>query len=119
MRVGEAKNPGPSSNQDNRARWGALEAQDPAAEGFRHALAPGFGAQAGQGEAGEMGMFALHVITVNITSWGSILDMLSCTRADVLLVQEHKLGEERAAEADAWLRRRGWNALFSPAVRGG
>ncbi len=117
LRVGEAQNPGPSSNQDNRARWGAFEAQDPAAAGFRHALAPGFGAEA-QGEDGEMGLYALRVITVNVTSWGSVLGLLATTRADILLVQEHKLGEERAEEAAAWLRRRGWNAMFSPALHG-
>ncbi len=124
MRIGEAANPGPS-NGDNRINWGIMEAQNPRGPGFRDAVALGF--DYGEDEATEeqqlqgrqdVGMYALRIITVNITSWRSVLGLLATTTADVLLIQEHKLGEERAEEAAEWLRRRGWNALFSPAERG-
>ncbi len=122
MRIGEAANPGPG-NVNNRATWGAFTAQDPGGAGFRDAVAPGF-KSGGQGEASEaggdeeLGLFSLKIVTINITSWGSVLDFVGVTSADVLLVQEHKLGKDQAEEAVAWLRRRGWNALFTEASTG-
>ncbi len=122
MRIGEAANPGPGS-ENNRATWGAFAAQDPRGAGFRDAVAPGFGSggacEALDGcEQEELGLYSLQIVTVNITSWGSILDYVGVTTADVLLVQEHKLGRDQADEAVAWLRRRGWNALFTEASTG-
>ncbi len=122
MRIGEAANPGPSSEK-NRATWGAFTAQDPNGAGFRDAIAPGFNGGVRNPEddvhAGEeLGHFSLKIVTTNITSWGSILDFLAVTSADVLLVQEHKLDAARAEEAVSWLRRRGWNALFAAADTG-
>ncbi len=126
IRIGEATNPGPA-NAANRCRWGAFEMQDPEGEGFRRALAPGFGgagARAGQDDdyqemdGEELGHFVLRIVTVSITAWRSILALLAETPADVILVQEHKLNIEEADEARAWLRRRGWNALFSAATSG-
>ncbi len=124
MRIGEAANPGPA-NSGNRSTWGAFAAQDPRAAGFRDALAPGFdiddvdGASDPLGQEGQdLGMYSLRIVTVNITSWRSVLKFLSTTEADVLLIQEHKLGEEQADEAAEWLRKRGWNSLFAPAEKG-
>ncbi len=119
MRIGEATNPGPGGDAE-RAYWGAFGAQVPQRGGFRDALAPGFGGVGGgaglQEEHKEL--FALRMVTVNITSWRSVLPFLRSTTADVLMIQEHKLGREKAEECVAWLRRRGWNALMTPAVLG-
>ncbi len=127
VRVGEAQNPGPP-NGANRVSWGALSAQDPGTSGFRHALAPGFdNGHDGRGEGGhgdleehqEEGLYTLKVITVNCTSWGSLVPFVKATDADVLLVQEHKLmGRDNVDEAVAWLRRHKWNALLTEAEAG-
>ncbi len=65
-----------------------------------------------------MDHFTYKVVTVNVTAWSSALAFLASTDADVLMVQEHKLGPEAAEEAVAWLRRRGWNAIMAPAEVG-
>ncbi len=65
-----------------------------------------------------MGHFALKIVTINITSWGSCLDFIKSTEADVLLIQEHKLDKAQAEEATAWLRRQKWNSMISPAEPG-
>ncbi len=126
VRVGEAQNPGPP-NEANRLTWGALSAQDPGASGFRHALAPGFDdGHDGHGEGGkedigeqEKGLYTLKVVTVNCTSWGSLIPFIRATDADVLLVQEHKLmGRDNVDEAVSWLRRHKWNALLTEAEAG-
>ncbi len=126
LRVGEAKNPGPPSGA-NRLTWGALSAQDPGARGFHHALAPGFSDDSREAvddgdevyRAQEEGLYTLKVVTVNCTSWGSLLPFLQATDADVLLVQEHKLmGRDSVDDAVAWLRRHKWNALLTEAEAG-
>ncbi len=126
VRVGEAQNPGPP-NRANRVSWGALSAQDPGASGFRHAMAPGFDEghhgheDGGNGELEEQekGLYTLKVVTVNCTSWGSLIPFIKVTDADVLLVQEHKLmGRDNVDEAVAWLRRNKWNALLTEAEPG-
>ncbi len=119
MRIGEASNPGPEQTAA-RDNWGAFGAQRPHCGGFRHAIAPGFGTDAGaHDEDGDpMDHFTYNVVTVNVTAWSSALAFLASTDADVLMVQEHKLGPEASEEAVAWLRRRGWNAIMAPAEAG-
>ncbi len=123
VRVGEATNPGPE-RQAERAAWGAFGAQLPWRGGFRDAVAPGFEAsspaedkQAGGDEDGKS-PYVLRILTINVSSWGSLVPFLRDTTADVLLVQEHKLFAEKADERAAWLRRRGWNALMTAAEPG-
>jgi hypothetical protein len=119
VRVGEAKNPGPAKDAI-RATWGAFGAQLPHCGGFRDAVAPGFadperGAPDGDG---KLEPYVLRIATANVTAWSSAITYLHETQADILLVQEHKLGECQAEEAVSWLRRRGWNAVMTPAVPG-
>ncbi len=119
VRVGEAKNPGPAKDAI-RATWGAFGAQLPHCGGFRDAVAPGFadperGAPDGDG---KLEPYVLRIATANVTAWSSAITYLHETQADILLVQEHKLGECQADEAVSWLRRRGWNAVMTPAVPG-
>ncbi len=121
-RIGEAKNPGPA-NPSNRVSWGAFEAQDPRAAGFRHALAPGFQVHDGEespndDQGAEMGTYVLKVMTVNATAWRSMQPLLATTDADVILVQEHKVMYQQVDEMIAWLRVRGWNALVAEAEEG-
>ena len=40
------------------------------------------------------------------------------TDASVVLLQEHHLPPDRCDEARVWCRKRGWKALFSPALQG-
>ncbi len=123
LRVGEAKNPGPGEAEVAcRASWGAFSAQLPDRGGFRYASAPGF-ADPSEGDDGAehqeaLGYFSLQVLTVNCTSWRSLIPVLARTEADVILAQEIKLGPDEADAAGAWLRRRGWNTVMSPSVRG-
>ncbi len=121
-RIGEAKNPGPA-NPNNRVSWGAFEAQDPRAAGFRHALAPGFQMQEGEESSdghqeAEMGTYVLKVMTANVTAWRSMHPLLATTDADVILIQEHKVMNQQVDEMIAWLRARGWNALVAEAEEG-
>ncbi len=118
-RYGEAEHPGPARDAI-RANWGAFGAQTPHCGGFRDAVAPGFTApepDPADGD-GERELYALRIATANVTAWGSAIAYLHDTLADVVLVQEHKLGERQADEAISWLRRRGWNAVMTPAVPG-
>ncbi len=123
LRVGEAKNPGPGDAKEaRRTSWGAFSAQHPHCGGFRHASAPGFSPEPEGADCDEpkddMGYYALRVLTANCTSWGSLVPLLARTEADVMLVQELRIGPEQADAKVAWLRRRGWNAIISPAVLG-
>ncbi len=118
LRIGEAKipGPGPTARRDN---WGILSAQRPNHGGFRDACAPGFSEGSGEHEEDPpMDLYALKVATANVTSWGSAIAFLNRTEADLVLVQEHKLGQERMEAAIVWLRRRGWNAIMAPAKIG-
>ncbi len=120
LRVGEAENPGPCGDHAERAVWGAFGAQAPRTEGFHDVVAPGFesaGNSDADGEAGQE-VFTLRIVTVNVTTWTSLERFLARTSADVVLVQEHKIVRARADDKVAWLRRRGWNALFAPAELG-
>ncbi len=117
-RFGEADHPGPGASA-KRDQWGILSAQRPNHGGFRHACAPGFQDELiDDGDCPPKDMFALKIATANVTSWGSAINFLHRTDADLLLIQEHKLGEERMEAAIVWLRRRGWHAIMAPAKRG-
>ncbi len=118
IRVGEAQNPGLGSA--TRASWGAFEAQMPRCGGFEDVVAPGFG-QRDDVEGDQVkteGLDTLRVITANVTAWNSFIPFLRRTNADVVRIQEHKLTRAKADERVAWLRRRGWDALMTPAERG-
>ncbi len=117
-RYGEAEHPGPGASA-RRDNWGILSAQRPNHGGFRHACAPGFKDECDDcGDSPPMDMYALKIATANVTSWGSAITFLHRTDADLVLVQEHKLGEERMEAAIVWLRRRGWHAIMAPAKLG-
>ena len=62
--------------------------------------------------------WALKVETVNSSNWGPAKSWLSMTDASVVLLQEHHLSPDRCVEARAWCQKRGWKALFSPALPG-
>ena len=62
--------------------------------------------------------WALKVETVNSSNWGSAKSWLSKTDAPVVVLQEHHLPPDRCDEAWVWCRKRGWKALFSPALQG-
>ena len=62
--------------------------------------------------------WAVKVETVNSSNWGPAKSWLSMTDASVVLLQEHHLPPDRCDEARAWCRKRGWKALFSPALQG-
>ncbi len=101
LRIDEAKNPGPGyAKEARRASWGACPAQHPHCGGFRHASAPGFSQASDEGDEMEpkddMGYYALQVLTASCTSWRSLVPLLARTEADVLLVQELRLGPEQA-----------------------
>ena len=57
-------------------------------------------------------------MTFNGTSWGTAKAYLTAAPARilVLLVQEHHLVGQAAAEASAWARSHGWKSLFTDAV---
>ncbi len=118
LRIGEAKNPGPSGAV--RRCWGAFGAQIPTEGGFQDVIAPGFNLapteDARDGQCKEL--YALKVATANVTSWRSLTRLIRRVSADVVLVQEHKVTKGRLAERVAWLRRRGWNALMAAAEPG-
>ncbi len=94
--------------------------QTPHCGGFRHAFAPGFGEpqEVEEDGHGALQQYSLKITTVNATSWGSMRPYLRRVAADIVLVQEHKLGPGVVPCAIAWLRRRGWNAVMTPAQRG-
>ena len=62
--------------------------------------------------------WALQVETVNSFNWGPAKSWLSMTVASAVLLQEHHLPPDRCDEARVWSRKRGWKALFSPALQG-
>jgi hypothetical protein len=62
--------------------------------------------------------FRLEVETFNSGSWLDAKRHLLATSADVVFLQEHKLFEEKLAEASAWAIGKGWKTLFIPAVAG-
>ena len=62
--------------------------------------------------------WALNVETVNSSIWSPAKSWLSMTDASVVLLQEHHLPPDRCDEARVWCRKRGWKALFSPALQG-
>ena len=68
MRVGEAKNPGPRRDISN---------------GFGKRVAP------------NSALRGLTIITMNITAWASAMPFIKSTPADVILIQEHHLRDDR------------------------
>ncbi len=119
LRVGEAANPGPGP-EARRCAWGAFAAQQPHVGGFRHAWAPGFDSACDGDQVTGMdkAQFALSIVTVNVTGWGSLVRYLRKASADVLLVQELRVGPASVDDKVAWLRRRGWNAVVAAATQG-
>ncbi len=132
LRIGEAANPGPSSSPSQQRRrqrarqrceggmseWGPAHCRTPFVGGFRHATALGFPTCPNGGQPDDMEHFALRAVTVNSTSWSSVVPFLRRTECDLVLLQEHRLGPEDVDDKAAWARRNGWNALFLPAERG-
>ncbi len=121
VRYGEAAHPGPDGDRHEAQRGGCWESfgcvryRRPNRDGFQHALMD-IGDSAGSDV--DVAPFALSVETVNCTAWGSAMRRLRCTRAELVLLQEHHLPQSRIADASAWALRHGWHSLFSPAVEG-
>ncbi len=143
-RIGEAMNPGPASVMGDMASDDGQDApymtlrattRDHGGEYFnralrrrarigeptRHVRCPGV-ASAGDARQHTSGHdrqdFALSVVTLNGTSWGSCQLYLQKTTAHVVLLQEHHLAPNELAQASRWLHARGWKAIFIPAEAG-
>ncbi len=124
IRIGEATNPGPGPDGSRKVArkcvWGAFAAQQPHVAGFRHAWAPGFDGEVDEDAVDGLDKdhFELQVETVNVTGWKTLAKYQRRTTADILLVQELRVGPDKVDEKVAWLRRRAWNAIIAPAVPG-
>ena len=56
--------------------------------------------------------FRLSTEPANVSCWNSAKEFLSCTRSDVVFLQEHHLhNQTEIDEASEWLRRKGWKSL--------
>ncbi len=122
MRIGEAANPGPHGRPQQREGHLDLEYASPTKQGFWEAKLPG--AESGR-DRGSLGVddegasrYQLVIETCNSTSWGTAAKYLLRTRADLVLVQEHRLPSHRIAAASSWARRRGWQTMWAPAIQG-
>ncbi len=62
--------------------------------------------------------FELIIDTINGTAWGPISRHLQCTKAQLLLCQEHHLGPAEAAAASAYALSQGWQPIILPATLG-
>ena len=62
-------------------------------------------------------VFKLVVETCNANAWAGARARIAALNDEVqaVVIQEHKLGKERIAEADAWLAGAGWWAVWTPA----
>ncbi len=125
-RVGEAANPGPREEVDERTPWprlrrvawrgpAAVSYPRPGRSGFHDYTAPGHD---GGKRAEAEGEFELEIETANTTGWASLKRRLKATDAHVLLAQETWIPPSRMAEASAWARKRGWKSIWAPAGTG-
>ena len=51
--------------------------------------------------------------TLNATSWGPMLRMLEQTGADILMVQEHHMLDDKITAVHGRLKREGWSSWFA------
>ncbi len=121
VRYGEATHPGPARGGADERRdgcweeFGCVRYRKPNRGGFQHAL---MDVDSETNADVDIAPFALSVETVNCTAWGSAKRRLRCTRAELVLLQEHHLPQSRIADASAWALRHGWHSLFLPAAEG-
>ncbi len=120
LRIGQAKNPGPSE-----IPWSIERPQEgltypaPHRPGFRDFYTPGYDPdEVEDEEAAEMEAFQLVVETANTTSWGPLRKRLKTTQAHIMLAQETKIMIGKQAEASAWALRNGWKMVAAPATKG-
>ncbi len=120
LRIGQAKNPGPSE-----IPWSEFRPQDgltypvPHRPGFRDFYTPGYDPdEIDDVEAADMEVFKLVVETANTTSWGPLRKRLKVTKAHIMLAQETKIMVGKQAEASAWALRNGWKMVAAPATMG-
>ena len=60
--------------------------------------------------------FALKVITANVTAWSAGIQFLRTTNANVVCMQEHKLGHDGIRQANVQCTSAGWLAVWSAAL---
>ncbi len=116
-RIGEARHPGPQSLPHAKAGSGAVCYPRPLRPGFRDVRCSGYDGGV-PGEPPMRDKYQLSVITVNATSWKAAVRFLERTRADVVLVQETRVMNKDIARHSARAFRRGWQTLWTPAVKG-
>ena len=58
----------------------------------------------------------MHLVTVNVSSWGSGMEYLKNTRANVVLMQEHKLAASQIDAANNQALALGWTAIWASAL---
>ncbi len=130
-RVGEAKNPGPSTvgaGLGARTDWHLhpgqkeadmrLEYAAPGKTGFWGTSLPGQGVHEAAGDDGGEERYSLVVDSCNATSAGSLYRFLRRTCADLVLCQEHHLPPKDIAAASTRLRGMGWQSVWAHAVPG-
>ncbi len=120
MRIGEAANPGPWDQPQQREGRMQIDFAAPSKEGFWGAKCAGgvdeAGTDARRGD--DTDRYQLIVDTCNGTAWGTVARFLTRTKADLVLVQEHHLPAHQVAAASAWAIRRGWSTVWAPAEEG-
>ncbi len=117
FRYGEARHPGPPPPKTASAGCGAAVYPKPLRPGFRDVRCSGYEGGV-PGEAPRLDRFQLEVETVNATAWRSALRRMERTTARVVLVQETKVREKDIARFSAQALRRGWQTIWTPAIRG-
>ncbi len=116
-RIGEALNPGPNVMNKCMVGTGAAIYPKPLRPGFRDIRCSGFSGGV-PGEAPKEDIYRLRIVTVNVTSWRSAVKYLERTRADVVLIQETRITADQVDRCSAQMARRGWQTLWTPALRG-
>ena len=59
----------------------------------------------------------MHITTFNSQGWGNVVNFLSDTLAQVVLLQEVWTLDTRVDERKATLNKMGWNSVWAPSVR--
>ena len=59
----------------------------------------------------------MHITTFNSQGWSNVVNFLSDTPAQVVLLQEVWTLDSRVEERKATLNKMGWNSVWAPSVR--
>ncbi len=118
-RVGEADNPGPYDRPQQKEGYMSLQYRSNDQQGFWGGILPGDAHGHDDRRHGEEDhKYSLVAETCNGTAWGTIARYVKQTQADLIMVQEHHLAPWQVPAASSWLRRHGWQSLWTPAEPG-